>query len=79
VKRAAVMALYGKVSVDEFDRERSVLPTVDPEEYRTLREDYEFVDAKTGEVTAVYDCYGTTCDLRGTLRASERFWSPEDG
>lgn len=61
---AAVAALYGKVPVEEFDAERAALGDVDPEDFRTYREDYEFYGAESGEVTASYGGVCETCDLR---------------
>lgn len=73
-EHAAVMALYGTVSVEEFDAKRSTLREVDPEDFRTLREDYEFHGAELGKVVASYYCCCGTCKLEAELNASKRFW-----
>lgn len=76
-KRAGVMASYGRVSVEEFDAARAQLKDVDPEEYRTFREDYKFYGASEGEVMATYSGTCTTCDLHVELQASRKFWPEE--
>ena len=60
---ATVMATYGQVSVDEFDAARAALKDVDPEAFRTFREDYEFYGAEDGEVTASYSGHCAKCGL----------------
>jgi hypothetical protein len=60
---ADVMATYGTVPVEEFDRARSQIKEVDPEDYRTFREDYEIYGATDGVVTVDYGGSCSTCGL----------------
>ena len=75
-----VMAAYGKVPVEEFERMRaeSDAAAVKEEDYRTFREDYEFYGAEDGEIVASYGGGCGTCGLTVSLRATKRFW-PEAG
>jgi hypothetical protein len=73
-----VMATYGQVPLDEFDAARAELKPVEDEDYRTLREDYEFYGADEGTVRADYRCGCTVCGLSGSLKASEEFWTETD-
>lgn len=74
VKHAEVYAQYGKVSPEEFDRLRETLSAVDPEDFRTFREDYEFYGADEGELQVSYSGGCTECDLRVDLKTSKKFW-----
>jgi hypothetical protein len=58
-----IMDLYGSVPVEEFDKLRDALKPIEPETYRTFREDYEFYGAVSGEITASYSGHCTVCDL----------------
>lgn len=71
------MALYGSLPVEEFDAKRVALKTPEPEDFRTLREDYEFYGAEEGEVQADYSGSCSACGLGVELKAHKRFWSPE--
>jgi hypothetical protein len=73
-ERERVMGLYGTVSVEEFDAARAALKTVDPEDHRTFREDYEFYGAASGTVNASYSGACTACGLRVDFTRSETFW-----
>lgn len=72
-----VAALYGKVPVEEFDAQRAALKPIDPEDYRTLREDYEFSGAEEGTVEADYSCCCSKCGLGTSFNASKQFWPEE--
>ena len=60
---AKVMATYGKVPVEEFDRARADIPDLDPEKFRTFREDYEIYGAEDGTVKVSYSGGCDTCGL----------------
>lgn len=74
---AKVYAQYGKVPPEEFDRLRSDLTAVDPEDFRTFREDYELYGANEGELRVSYSGGCETCGLRTALETSKKFWQPE--
>lgn len=74
-EREAVMALYGTVPVAEFEAKREALNEVDPEQFRTFREDYEFWGAEDGEVHADYSGQCMTCGLSAKLEACKQFWT----
>jgi hypothetical protein len=74
--KAEVMAMYGTVPVEEFDAARAALPDVDPEKFRTFREDYGFYGVEDGEVRASYSGRCQSCGLSATLEASDRFYEP---
>lgn len=73
-----VMGLYGRVDVDEFDRQRSELREVDWDSINTFRESYEFYGASEGTVEYVYSGGCTRCGLAVKLDGQKQFW-PEDG
>lgn len=73
----AVMSAYETIPVDEFDQRRTALKLVEPEDYRTFREDYEFHGAADGEINAVYSGGCTTCELNVELQATKRFYPCE--
>lgn len=59
---------YGKVSIEEFDRQRAELAKAqefldEDDTFRTFREDYEFSGAEEGVVTASYKGQCTKCGL----------------
>jgi hypothetical protein len=61
-----IESVYGKVSVEEFDRLRAALTEFQQklnDASYTFREDYEFYGAEDGEVTASYRGWCTKCDL----------------
>jgi hypothetical protein len=60
---AAVEASYGRVSIAEFQRAQAALTDVNPEDYRTFREDYEIYGAGEGVVTVDYSGGCTKCGL----------------
>lgn len=70
----AVMATYGKIPVDEFDAKRAALPQLDPEKFRTFREDYEFYGADAGEVVADYSGHCSQCGLGVDFSEHRKFW-----
>ena len=59
----AVMDTYGTVPVEDFDRARSQIEEVHPQDYATFREDYEIYGAATGVVTVSYGGSCSTCGL----------------
>lgn len=71
---AKVYVQYGKVSLGEFDRLRVDLETVDPEDFRSFREDYEFYGAEEGEIQVSYSGNCSQCGLRTNLKTSKKFW-----
>jgi hypothetical protein len=73
-KHAEVYAQYGKVSPEEFDRLRSELKAVDPEDFRSFREDYEFYGANEGELQVSYSGGCQECGLKVGLKTSKKFW-----
>lgn len=73
-KRAGIYAQYGKVSPEEFDRLRGGLSAVDPEDFRSFREDYEFYGASEGELRVSYSGGCQECGLRVGLTTSKKFW-----
>ncbi len=74
VEQNAVMELYGEVPVEDFDARRAALPSVDPDDFYTFREDYEFWGAETGEVQVSYRGACNVCGLSATIETSNRFW-----
>lgn len=70
----AVMATYGRIPVDEFDAKRAALPQLDPEQFRTFREDYEFYGAEAGEVVADYSGHCSKCGLGIDFQEHRKFW-----
>jgi len=61
-RKAKVQEAYGKVSIEEFEAMRADTPeTVDPEDFRTFREDYEFWGARDGVVHASYKGHCKEC------------------
>lgn len=75
---AAVMASYGKVPVEEFDQARAAIKPVNPEDFRTFREDYEITGA---DECVVKVSYGGGCGKCGLgLRFTDEHPLPlEDG
>lgn len=71
---AKVYEQYGKVPPDEFDRLRAELQPVDPDTFRTFREDYEFYGAEEGEIHARYKGSCDGCGLSVDLEADKKFW-----
>jgi hypothetical protein len=76
--RAAVMASYGKVPLEEFDAARAALEEPDPDTYTTFREDYEFFGADKGVITASYKGACTTCGLSVSFKHEKTFWCEND-
>lgn len=72
--RDAVMDLYGTIPVEEFDVRRAELTDVDPYDYTTFREDYEFYGADEGCVEAHYSGHCTVCNLSAKFEHTHRFW-----
>lgn len=73
-EEARIAGLYGQVPVGEFDAERAALAEVDPEKFRTFREDYDFYGAEEGEVRAKYSGGCKTCGLSVSFEKTKRFW-----
>lgn len=73
-----VTALYGKVTVEEFEAERKALSERDFSPGATFREDYEFWGAEEGEVQASYSGVCTECHLTVELKGTKRFWPVHD-
>lgn len=73
-EREQVMALYGILSVEEFDRERAALKTPTASEFQTFREDYEFWGSDDGVLRVSYSGRCTNCDLSVTLTDEKTFW-----
>jgi hypothetical protein len=73
-ERQRVTGLYGTLPVEEFDAQRAALKTVEAEDYRTFREDYEFYGADDGEIRADYSGHCSVCSLQTELTARRRFW-----
>jgi hypothetical protein len=71
---ARVGAMYGSVPIEEFDAARDAIKAVDPEEYRTFREDYEFYGAEEGEITADYSGHCSKCALGLDFKEARRFY-----
>lgn len=67
-----VEALYGKVPVEEFDRERAALRA--PELDATFRENYEFYGAMSGTVHYNYRGSCTRCGLSTEITGEKTFW-----
>lgn len=67
-----VSDMYGKVPVDDFDAARAELKPVDPEDFRTLREDYEWY-VQDEEIHGVYKCQCTAegCGLTGSAEITK--------
>ena len=62
-QRAAVVAMYGSVSIEEFDGARDAIEEVRDEDYRTFREDFEVYGADEGTVNIDYSGRCTKCSL----------------
>lgn len=60
---ARVMESYGQIPVEDFDAARAALKDVNPEDYQTFREDYEFYGAEEGHVVASYHGACGKCGL----------------
>lgn len=69
----AVAAKYGHLSMQEFDRLRAGIAPVDPEKYRTFREDYE-IGVDGGDVAWEYSGSCTICGLNTSVKGRKRFW-----
>lgn len=73
-QRAELEAAYGKVPIDEFDQRRAAIKPVDPEAYRTFREDYEFYGATTGVLKMYYKGQCSDCGLAVETTDEKTFW-----
>jgi hypothetical protein len=76
-QRDGVIDLYGKVPLETWVRLRSEVKKVDPEHYRTFREDYEFYGVQDGEVIAQYGGQCSVCGLSCEINTSKVFWPPK--
>lgn len=70
---AAVMALYGTVSVEEFDAKRAALPTIDQDQCVTFREDYD-IGLEGSEFAVNYRGSCTSCRLAHKVDTRETVW-----
>ena len=59
----AAMESYGTIPAEEFQAKLAAIPVVNPEDYRTFREDYEIYGASAGDVTVDYS---GSCSVCGT-------------
>jgi hypothetical protein len=73
-EREAVNAMYGTVPIAEFDRRRAELTDIDPEQYRTFREDYEIYGAESGTVVVDYRGGCAACGASARIEHSSVFW-----
>lgn len=67
---------YGKVSRDEFRTLQDKRDAVDvnPEKFRTFREDYEIYGADKGTLVVSYGGSCEVCGLEVTFYAEKPFW-----
>lgn len=90
VRAAEVQAMYGVAPPTEYTRALQSLPTVDPESFRTFREEYEvglrheYEPGHTGRVVGVEGTvrwsYGGGCDVCGlvaNVTGDHPFWTPD--
>ena len=63
IAAADLFADYGKIPVAEFDERRAQIPSINREDFRTFREDYEIYGAETGTVKVDYSGACETCGL----------------
>lgn len=61
---AAVQKMYGRIPAEDFEEAEKKLKPVDPEEFRTFRENYEIYGAQTGLITLSYSGECQDCDLQ---------------
>src|SRR3954454_25340623 len=76
--RSAVMGLYGRIPVEEFDARRAELVEPTDGDFETFREDYEFYGASVGEIFASYKGDCSKCGLHVELKATKKFWPEAD-
>lgn len=70
---------YGKISADEYERLRAAAQTpVDPESFRTFREDHEFSGAAKGTITANYSGHCSVCGLQVSFKYEQWFYEQDD-
>jgi hypothetical protein len=60
-QHADAMASYGTVPAEEFQARIASIKDVNPEDFRTFREDYEIYGTEDGEVTVSYSGHCRTC------------------
>lgn len=72
-----VHALYGQIPSEGWRAQLAALEAVDPEKFRTFREDYEIYGAEQGEVEAHYKGHCEVCDLDCRFDYSKRFWGAD--
>jgi hypothetical protein len=75
-KRNAVMASYGSVPVEEFDKARTELTDPQPQEFVTFREDYELWLADD-VLHWSYKGACSVCSLGVTEAGEKRFYEPK--
>jgi hypothetical protein len=72
-----VASLESKLTAEEFASiSGSLAAAIDPEKFRTLREDYEFYGAEEGTVRWDYGAGCGVCRLRVSLSGNKKFWEP---
>jgi hypothetical protein len=72
-----VASLQSKLTAEEFASiSDSLAAAIDPEKFRTLREDYEFYGAGEGTVRWSYGASCDVCGLSVSLAGDKKFWEP---
>jgi hypothetical protein len=66
--------MYGRVTIEEFDAARKAQKPVNPEDFRTFREDYSFHGAEEGAVVASYGGECSECGLSVDFEHVHKFW-----
>jgi len=70
---------YGNVPAAEYEELRAQAQTpIDPEKFRTFREDYEFFGASEGTIVAGYSGHCGTCSLTVDFRDEHKFYEQGD-
>lgn len=74
-KQVEADAAYGTATQDEYEALLlEARKPIDPEKFRTFREDYEFYGASDGVVTADYGGACSVCHLSVELKATQPFY-----
>jgi hypothetical protein len=74
-ERRRVESSYGKVSIEEFDALRAALKEVDPSDYHTFREDYEWY-IEDGILYGHYKGHCKECGLATKYEVVDPIWAP---
>lgn len=61
--RAALLNSYGTIKAEEYEQALATIKDIDPEDFRTFRENYAFYGAEDGVVKADYSGYCAECGL----------------